>query len=243
MFLTAEKKTHTKVYLTWDAAEENAKYSIYRQLTDGGEFKKIASTYSTIYIDSSELIRVNEFIVYKVTTEKETSNKARVEEDADPQVYEAADTYIWTLKEGGGGVRATAYCKAKNMTPCPECWSVPLKKRIKAKCSTCDGSGMIKAYSDPIEFYLKIVNKSDAINNIGNSKERNISLLVRTGNIPMFKEGDIVEIGYERYVVNNVPRYTTMVSLNNRKMFITKQELLLVLAERGNEIYTVGMSI
>ena len=74
MILLAERKTYSTVLLTWDGHGSDTRYIVYRQLADGGDFEKIATTYSTAYKDESEGVSLNEFITYRVDSPITKSN-------------------------------------------------------------------------------------------------------------------------------------------------------------------------
>ena len=237
----ADRKSYDMVLLAWNlGAPMGAEYSIFRSMTSSGPYKKIAATKSTAHIDRDTDVLTNQFLFYKIISGNRTSGELVAGYDADPQLYEAAKTLLWKLDEGRSGVKAEAFCKGVDSRKCPECWSESLNKRIKSQCSTCDGSGQLSSFAGPIELFINITNISETTNNIGSTKEEVVNASAWTGNIPLFRKGDIIVVGHERYMVNSIPEKQRMTSENNRMQFIIRQKLLLALLDKSHSAYNLG---
>jgi hypothetical protein len=238
---TVDKKAYNRILLMWGVNPPTAadKFIIQRSINDADEFEAIASGYNSAYIDVSSEVLQNKNISYRILMGEISSDTVKVDIDADPYVYDAAETYLWRLNEGREGVAAKAFCKADLDVHCSECWSESLNKRIQSKCTSCDGSGMISAYKGPVDFNINLSQIIDSTGMVGMLEEDTTMVNAWTGDLPIFTKGDIVVIGPVRYIINARPIHHRMTSHSNGKPFIIKQNLQLLLLDHNHIAYSL----
>lgn len=231
--LIAIKKSHTTVLLLWyDPKKQGKEYKISRSWANGVDYQHIMTIKNgTAYIDSSSDIVLHNDIRYRVK-DKESEAVARVDMISDSVAYEAASNYLFQYNQGRAGVRCNIYCKIETGERCPECWSEELNKVTKSKCSTCDGSGIIKGFKGPVVTYVKLYSKDRErlLTREGLDKKSQYRGAVM-GNTPLCKKGDIILVSpTERFVVVKEPKLKEIVTNDNRK-YPVKQDMILEYAD------------
>jgi hypothetical protein len=240
--LVAVKKTSDTVLLTWIVLPllTTTEAKIYRRHNDADIYKLIGIAKGTAYIDRSTEIYGNSRMTYKVEIQ-DGYQEVRLTSHNDPFLYEAASQHLFALKEGLSGILSQIYCKSKETRGCPECYSEDQKKRIKSKCSTCDGSGFIHGYKGPIAAYINYQGERAVYSLVGNMSIKNTVIQAWTGNIPELSDGDIVvKSESERFIVIDKPVCTKMIPLGNKDNFIIRQTFGLELLPASHMAYKLG---
>jgi len=235
--MRAEKKTSTAVLITWEMTPYNpmAPYIIYRSLMSGGAYEMISSGNGTSFLDDISMYKGNDFIEYKVESLSADAG-VQLYMQADDYMYGLADQYIWQLRNTETATKAVAYCLASSEDYCPECYSSELKKRVKSKCATCDGSGKMARYSGPIPMLYALRVKERTMEMVGNVERDKEMMSAWTGNIPILNIGDIIiNKDHDKYIVQEIPKRIMTHALKTNDEFVIRQDM--VLRKIDNEYY------
>ncbi len=106
---------------------------------------------------------------------------------------------------------------------CPECWDENLNSKIKEDCNTCDGSGRVSGYLNPVEIYVHYPMSIDnSIKTpVGSFLDQNSRAW--TLGSPIINEGDVIirDIDKEVYFVKSP------IDRTGRLLYIVRQLLTL----------------
>lgn len=233
MDIRVERKGYNTVLIEWD---ETARVRLFKKTNEADEPVMLAETESGIYIDEDEHIHANNPLYY-IDLNGESSREVRMDSRGDNYQYHIADNYQWQLKTLPRGFAVQAYLKRANSTFCPECYNETLKKRMKTICGTCDGSGTIGAFRGPIAVYIAISQrKKEKIYDDMKEREEE-SIHCWCGNVPYFKQGDVLIFNGLLYVVHYIPSYIYSPSESVNDPFLVRQEFILMRLDRNNELY------
>lgn len=227
--IVAERKTPDITLITWDIYPYvmHAEYKIYRSITGHGVYELIGAGTGNAFLDNTSKCRGNEYIEYKIESMGDTA-VVQMYMQADKWLLGVAGEYLWQLEHASASTQAVAYCLGKSSNNCPECFSETLNKITKTTCSTCDGSGKLTSYVGPIPFKFSVIQVNRQMQNIGAAEKDSEMMSIWTGNIPLFRIGDIVITDiHEKYVVQSFPAMTTLHATKDNKLFIAKQTVTL----------------
>lgn len=222
-------KTLTLVQLSWETNPYsiNMPYTMYRANAQGEEFELVGNGIGTAFIDELPPAQKREGLVYRVRVDGKEA-VAQIGAQADAWLLAVADEYIWQLNHIGASTMASIYCLKHGEGNCPECFSDELGKRIKANCSTCDGSGKTTSFTGPIPLRYSVLGSDRMQANMGDIESEVETISAWTGNIPMINIGDIVITNdLVKYKVQSIPKRSIMHSVMDGREFLAKQWITL----------------
>jgi hypothetical protein len=121
--------------------------------------------------------------------------------------------------------------------PCPECWNPITKRCMYANCPTCNGTGVMDGYHDPIPSRVSqdVSQLLFASGELDSDKVRLSPIRAWTTNVPLLYPEDVMcDVLNQRYKIVNVARRT-------RSQFVIRQILDLVPLEKGHPSYQVDV--
>ena len=141
----------------------------------------------------------------------------------DPVGAEIARRNRIILKNTRNGLPFILFTRMRAGERCPICWDKFLGKRTKSDCSTCNGTGYIQGYFDPVRIYVNVGAESVSMgvdeDGPGNKEGR---VQAWTGNVPLLDTGDVlIEAG------SHLIWEVSQVNITTHRRIITKQELVL----------------
>ena len=168
-------------------------------------------------------------------TSKKVIGLARAEGYIDPYGAEIARRHRVQLVHGKMGNKSYVFHRMHNSTRCPDCWDDILQKRSRVNCATCNSTGYIQGYYNPIEVYISFgpeqVSVSQQLDGPATAPNR---VQCWTSNYPIINVGDIIiESGSNRiWDVGSV-------GLTMYRRVITKQDLVLNREDGDDPIYSL----
>lgn len=225
----AERKSLDLVLITWEISpySANCPFQISRSANSYTHSDYNGSGRGTSFLDNINDVKDNEFLKYTVIVDDQ-SIETQLYLQGDPWLLSVAGDYLWQLENAAASTAAVAYCLAKDRVPCPECYSIEQRTRVKSICSVCDNSGFLLAYRGPIPFRFSPIKKSVEKTMYGNIEKEVELVQMWTGNIPILDIGDIVITkDQKKYIVQYIPHYTEMHSSNNEDIMIVRQDIVM----------------
>lgn len=152
---------------------------------------------------------------------------AKVEGYIDLYGAEIARRHRIMLHHGLNGNKMFAFIRMRDGALCPDCWDDILQQRSKVDCSTCNDTGYIVGYYNPIELYVSMSGETVAVqSSLDGPTPAPDQASAWTSNFPLLNIGDmLLETKGNRFweVQQN--------DLTMHKRVVTKQQLTLVKQE------------
>ena len=102
------------------------------------------------------------------------------------------EEHLFLYRYTSAGTPAFIYKKMREGTRCPDCWDPVLKRVTKSSCATCNGTGWVGGYYEPIDAWMGF-HPSPKISSIADWGERQINQTdVEFTDYPILNIGDVI---------------------------------------------------
>lgn len=198
--------------LEWDEDEESDPLSIVeRSESPEGPFEPLSEpSLREQFIDEPvNLSKKLRTYYYRITFVDEddnelfTSDVERIRTDPDPIALEIIrrhelllERYISPDDPVSDG-SCYIFPKQSQGDRCPECWDDVKNRRSKNDCGTCNGTGFIGGYLDPIEQYISFSAPNEQSQPTQMGRKEDSQSVAWTTNYPVLKPEDIIVEPYK----------------------------------------------
>lgn len=127
--------------------------------------------------------------------------------------------------------------KRRSGKRCPECWNTVTNRPRFANCTTCNGTGVIGGYHEPIETrisrsFSQLYDNSSALDG---DKVRQTDVDAWISNVPLISPGDVIaDAMNQRFLIESVTQRTF-------SQYIIRQLLTMTPLEKGHPAYEVNL--
>lgn len=125
----------------------------------------------------------------------------------DPVGAEIARRHMIRLKDGKCGNKCYVFNRMRDGARCPDCWDEITQELCASDCPTCNGTGYIQGYYNPLPIYLNFTPETATVSADTSgpvNSERTIQAW--TGCLPDLSSGDVIiePVGNRIWTVNDV---------------------------------------
>jgi signal peptidase I len=232
----------SNLYIEWQLL--GGDFTLYRSTSPKDEFEVIASKITQPFYNDIDVNLYDENVRYYYRVEGYQGDVKVSEDGPNTLVYNTLDPIAnKVIEESKVALRMMnnppvfLLLKRRVGTECPECWNPVTKKIRYANCPTCDGTGILGGYHNPIVSRIS-VDVPQLIMASGEEDNDRTKLSPIGGwilNVPLlYPEDVVVDVLNQRYKVVGVSRRT-------KSQYIIRQLLNLSPLDKGHPAYLVDV--
>lgn len=233
----------TELYIEWSIGGET--FQLSRSNSPDSEFDPVAINLTQPFYTDDDVNLYDENVRYYYMVEGYDANGNKIDEDGPGTLqYNSPDGVAnKVVQESQVALRMMnnppVYFMIKRRTgyPCPDCWNPVTKRTMYANCPTCNGTGTMDGYFNPIPARVSqdVSQLVMASGEMDSDKVRLSPIRAWTTNTPLLYPEDVmVDVLNQRYKVINVVRRT-------RSQYIIRQILDLTPLEKGHPAYLIDV--
>lgn len=167
------------------------------------------------------------------TADSVTIGDAKTDGYIDAYGAEMSRRHRIQLVRGHAGVRVYVFHRMHQGVRCPDCWDDILQKRSRVNCATCNNTGYIVGYCDPIETYISFGPENLQVSQeIDGPKVEPGNVQCWLGNFPLLANGDLI-----LEPIKNRFWCIKSIGVTMHQRVITKQDIVLAKEEGDDPLY------
>lgn len=231
--LRVEIKSSTEYHLIW---ERNRDAKIYRSTEQSSGYTQVAQpSNASQYIDEpTKRPRSRVDYYYKVELFDNDGNQTHTlgPKKAATHPLDKGAFYVRRQAERHlrrVGQKSYLFEEADSGTRCPDCWDEERKVRTRKDCDTCEGTGFIDGWSDPIELYLSYSLEQIEPKQTQGGKLNTQQLNAHTAASPRISMGDHIVREHDRQVFEVLKQQPS-----RKSEHILRQNVIIKMVEKGS---------